>query len=139
MVAYAALHSCAVYTQLLYSSLLDQIASGSPLKLVRWCGASRSTIRAFPADARRELGHQLHRLQLGKAATDSKPFAAIGPGVIEIRIHSVQEYRMIAVSKFREAIYVLNVFVKRTTRTARRDVDLARQRYGVLLRERGQK
>ena len=46
---------------------------------------------------------------------------------------------MIAVSKFREAIYVLNVFVKRTTRTARRDVDLARQRYGVLLRERGQK
>src|SRR5947208_16936156 len=42
------------YIQLLYFTLLDQIASGSPLKPVRWCGASRSTIRAFPADARRE-------------------------------------------------------------------------------------
>jgi phage-related protein len=45
---------------------------------------------------------------------------------------------MIVVRKFREAIYVLHVFVKRTPRTSRRDVDLARQRYGVLLRERSQ-
>jgi phage-related protein len=63
----------------------------------------------------------------------------IGPGVFEIRIHSVLEYRMIVVSKFREAIYVLHVFVKRTPKTARRDVEHARQRYRVLLRERSQK
>jgi phage-related protein len=100
-------------------------------------GAQRAG--AFPADARRELGHQLQRVQLRKVATDWRPFAAIGAGVFEIRIHSVLEYRMIVISKFREAIYVLHVFVRRTPRTSRRDVDLVRQRYGVLLRERGQK
>ena len=43
---------------------------------------------------------------------------------------------MIVVTKFSEAIYVLNVFVKRSAKTSRSDVDLARQRYGALMRER---
>ena len=60
----------------------------------------------------------------------------IGPGVIEIRIHTTQEYRVFYVAKFAEAVYVLHAFNKRTQKTPPRDIELARRRYSELLRIR---
>lgn len=60
----------------------------------------------------------------------------VGPGVREIRIHTALEHRVLYVAKFAEAVYVLHAFEKRSRRTAKRDVGLARQRYRELIRQR---
>jgi len=53
----------------------------------------------------------------------------IGPGVKEIHIHVLGEWRVIYVAKLRDAVYVLHAFQKKTLKTSRHDIDLARQRY----------
>jgi phage-related protein len=60
----------------------------------------------------------------------------VGPGVREIRVHTGLEHRVLYVAKFAEAIYVLHAFEKRTRKTPARDVDLARQRFRALVRQR---
>ena len=45
-----------------------------------------SALRAFPADARRDAGFELRRVQQGLDPDDWKPMRSIGPGVREIRI-----------------------------------------------------
>ena len=60
----------------------------------------------------------------------------VGPGVREIRIHTALEHRVLYLAKFEEAVYVLHGFAKRTRTTAKRDVDLAGQRYNELIKQR---
>ncbi len=54
---------------------------------------------------------------------------AIGPGVREIRIHVLGEWRVIYVAKYTDTIYVLHAFRKKSQKTRREDIELARQRY----------
>lgn len=61
---------------------------------------------------------------------------SVGAGVTEIRIHTGVEHRVFYIAKFREAIYVLHAFEKRTRKTAKKDIELARRRYGQLVRDR---
>lgn len=60
----------------------------------------------------------------------------VGAGVKEIRIHTENEYRVMYVAKFVEAVYVLHAFTKKTQRTSKKDIDLAGQRYRELVSER---
>jgi len=53
----------------------------------------------------------------------------VGSGVKEIRIHVLGEWRVIYVAKFRDAVYVLHSFQKKSRKTSREDIELARQRY----------
>ena len=101
-----------------------------------WLGSSRSDLRAFPPDARRFAGFQLRRVQQGLEANDWKPIPAVGPGVREIRIHTELEHRVFYVAKFAEGIYVLHVFEKRTRKTPKREVELARDRFRALVLKR---
>ena len=54
--------------------------------------------------------------------------SSVGAGVREIRIHVGNEYRVVYLATRREAVYVLHAFVKKTPRTARVDIELARKR-----------
>lgn len=63
----------------------------------------------------------------------------IGPGVAEIRVHAENEYRIIYIAKFLEAIYVLHSFTKKTQQTPKRDLDLAAKRFKELQNERAKK
>ena len=54
---------------------------------------------------------------------------SIGAGACELRVHVENEYRVIYVVKFAEAVYVLHAFTKKTQATSLHDVWLARQRY----------
>ena len=56
----------------------------------------------------------------------------IGPSVREIRIHAGNEYRIIYVAKFGEAVYVLHALVKKTAKTPKRDIALAMERFRQL-------
>lgn len=60
----------------------------------------------------------------------------VGLGVREVRLHTALEHRVLYVAKFGEAVYVLHAFEKRSRKTAKRDVELARERYQALLRQR---
>lgn len=62
--------------------------------------------------------------------------STIGPGVREIRIHVDGEFRVIYIAKFEEAIYVLHAFQKKTQKTSKKDIDIAKTRLRELERER---
>lgn len=61
----------------------------------------------------------------------------VGSGVREIRSHIEGEYRVLYVAKFRRAVYVLHAFEKKSQRTGRRVIDLARARYQEMLKLEG--
>lgn len=89
-------------------------------------------LRGFPAEARREAGHQLHLIQLGLQPDDWRPMPSVGPGVAEIRIHEDGEYRVFYVTRYDEAVYVLHAFEKKSQKTAQRDIDLGRENLSAL-------
>ena len=99
-----------------------------PMKPLNFVGSSLDDLRNFPDEARRAAGFELRAVQNGLEPSDWKPMPVIGPGVNEIRIHVLGEWRVIYVAKFRDAIYVLHAFHRKTRKTSRRDIDLARQR-----------
>ena len=105
-------------------------------KPVCWLGSSLEDLRAFPDDARRAVGYQLGRVQQGLSPSDWKPMTTVGPGVLEIRIHTEVEHRVFYLAKFEEAVYVLHAFEKRTRQTPNADIRLARKRFADLLRRR---
>jgi phage-related protein len=95
-------------------------------------GRALEDLRGFPPEARRDAGHQLHLVQLGLEADDWRPMPSVGAGVVEIRIREDREYRVFYVARYVEAVYVLHAFVKKSRRTAQRDIDLGRERYKEL-------
>lgn len=62
--------------------------------------------------------------------------SVVGPGAIEIRIHTGTEHRVFVAAKFGEGIYVLHAFEKKSQKIPRREVEIAKRRYNELLRER---
>lgn len=75
-------------------------------------------------------------VQMGMDPIDWKPMPSIGAGVKEIRIHESGEFRVVFVARFPEAVYVLHAFQKKTQKTPKKDIDLARQRLKQLEHER---
>lgn len=61
---------------------------------------------------------------------------SVGPGVMEIRIHTGVEHRVFYVAKFDERVYVLRAFEKKGRKTSKRDVELGRERLSELLARR---
>ena len=60
----------------------------------------------------------------------------MGQGVKEIRIRDeAGAFRVLYVTKFADAIYVLHCFQKKTTKTSKADVELAAKRYRELVKE----
>jgi phage-related protein len=97
-------------------------------------GSRFDALLDFPADARRDAGFQLGRVQVGLDPADWKSFAEVGAAVREIRIKdSSGIYRVMYVAKFPEAVFVLHCFQKSTQATAKRDKDIASARYRTIV------
>ena len=110
-------------------------------KNLEWVGRSLDDLRDFPADARREAGHQLNLVQLGLDPDDYRPMPSVGPGVVEIRIHTDTEHRVFYVAKYADTVFVLHAFEKKTGKTSQRDIELGKERLKEVrrwLRDRGQ-
>lgn len=104
------------------------------MKLVHFIGSSREDLRELPENARETAGHQLFKVQQGKEPDDWKPMLTVGVGVQEIRVWDESgTYRILYVAKFEEAVYVLHAFEKRSQKTAKGDIHLAKDRYTDLL------
>ena len=99
-------------------------------KPVEFLGSALDDLRAFPTSARREAGYQLDQVQRGLEPDDWKPMTTVGAGVREIRIWDESgAFRIIYVAKFVDAIYVLHCLQKKTQKTGKADLDLAKSRY----------
>ncbi len=98
------------------------------MKEIRWAGSSYKDLCSFRVAARHVAGYELCLVQSGLEPTDWKPMNSIGAGVREIRLHQGSEHRVLYVAKFEEAVYVLHAFEKKTERTPKRDLDLAKTR-----------
>jgi phage-related protein len=98
----------------------------TPLNFV---GSSLDDLRNFPDEARRAAGFELRAVQNGLEPSDWRPMRTIGPGVKEIRIHVLGEWRVVYVAVRNDAVYVLHAFQKKSRKTSRQDIDLARHRY----------
>ena len=99
------------------------------MKPIAFLGGSLDDLRGFPADARREAGYQLDRVQRGLDPDDWRPMPSIGAGVREIRVRErAGAFRVIYVATLADVVYVLHAFQKKTRQTAKRDVDLAASR-----------
>jgi phage-related protein len=106
------------------------------IKRICFCGTALNDLRAFPEDAKHESGYQLDKVQRGVNPSDWKPMTSVGAGVREIRVKdSSGAFRVIYVTKFQDAIYVLHCFQKKTQKTSKSDLDLAVRRYRNLIKE----
>ena len=73
------------------------------------------------------------RVQFGGEPKNFKPMPTVGSGAHEIRVRDESGvYRAIYVAKFETAVYVLHAFRKKTQRTAKMDIELAKARYRMI-------
>lgn len=89
--------------------------------------------------ARGKVGHELFLVQQGLTPSDWKPMTTVGPGVVELRIHTGEEFRVIYLARFDEGVYVLHAFEKRSRQTRAVDLELARRRLRDLIRSRSRR
>ena len=107
------------------------------MKPLHFVGSSREDLRELPESVRETAGQQVFKVQQGKEPDDWKPMPTVGAGVQEIRVWDESgTYRMLYVAKFEEAVYLLHVFEKRSQKTAKGDIQLAKSRYTDLLKWR---
>jgi phage-related protein len=107
------------------------------MKPIRFLGDSLECLREFPEEARQDAGYQLDQVQRGQQPSDYKPMASVGKGVEELRIRDDNGiFRVIYLARLPQAVFVLHAFQKKSRATARQDIEIARDRYADLMRER---
>jgi phage-related protein len=103
------------------------------LKPVRWMGASLRDLRSCPREVRTDIGHALFTAQEGKTDPAAKPLKGFGgASVLEIvSSHHGNAWRGVYTVRFHDAIYVLHVFQKKSTKgiaTPTKEIDLIKRR-----------
>lgn len=86
-----------------------------------WVGQSRKAVTGFPDEVKRVVGFALHLAQLGEKHDRAKPLKGFGgAGVLEIvEDHDGNTYRAVYTVKFRDAVYVLDAFQKKSVKAAK--------------------
>jgi phage-related protein len=91
-------------------------------------GILEEDLLAMPRPVIREIGMALGTAQQGGKAPSAKPWKSLGPGVMEIvSDFDSNTFRAVYTVTFKEAIYVLHCFQKKSPRgrkTAKTDIDL---------------
>jgi len=104
-----------------------------------WVGSSKRDFLAFPAAVKDDMGNALGVAQFGGKHPAAKPWKGQGPGVFEIVDHHEGDtYRAVDTVQFREVVYVLHAFQKKSpkgARTAQGDIDLIRRRLNAARRD----
>ena len=97
-----------------------------------WVASSKRNYREFPPRVQDTLGFQLFLAQTGQHPPSAKPFKGLGGGTVElIEDFDGDTYRTVYTIRFREAVYVLHAFKKKSKRgiaTPKSDIDLIKRR-----------
>lgn len=107
---------------------MDEIARPSI-----YMGSSRRDLDALPKDVKDVFLQGLYTASMGETPLGSKPLKGFGGrSVVElIEDHRGDTYRAVYTVKFKEVIYVLHVFKKKSTKgieTPKKDKDLIEKR-----------
>lgn len=109
-----------------------ECAASKPLE---WVGSSKADLRSFPEEVQDHVGFALFQAQIGLKHRDAKPLAALGSGVVEVVSNfDTNTYRAMYAVRFREAVYVLHAFQKKSRKgiaTPKAEIDLVRRRLRV--------
>jgi phage-related protein len=101
-------------------------------KPLLWVGSAKRDFLAFPEAVQDEIGNALGVAQFGGKHPKAKPWKGQGPGVLEVvDDYDGDTYRAVYSVRFREVVYVLHAFQKKSpkgSRTARTDVALIERR-----------
>ena len=106
------------------------------MKRISFVGRSLNDLKEFPEDAKREAGFQLDKVQRGIEPSDWKPIQTVGMSVREIRIKDDKGiYRVIYVAKYAETVFVLHAFKKKSQKTTKKDIEIAKKRLRIVIQE----
>ena len=104
-----------------------------------WVGSSKKDFLAFPDLVKDEMGAALGLAQFGGKHPSAKPWKGQGPGVFEIvEDHGGNAYRAVYTVRFREVVYVLHAFQKKSPKgikTALIDIDLVARHLSAAQRD----
>ena len=105
-------------------------------KPLEWVGSSKEELVAFPSGVRKAFGYALYLAQIGERAPIAKSLKGFGSaGVVElVKVHDGNAFRAIYTITFKDAVYVLHAFQKKSKRgraTPKTETDLIRQRLKI--------
>ena len=105
----------------------------SKTRAVLYLGSSLKDLRKLPSRVKETFMHGLYLASLGEDPIDSKSLKGFGGrSVLELREdHKGDTYRAVYTVRFKEAIYVLHVFKKKSTQgisTPKKEMDLIEKR-----------
>ncbi|GAA0537931.1 phage-related protein [Rhizomicrobium palustre] len=110
----------------------DWIIGEKPLA---WVGSAKRDFLEFPMPVISEMGNALGVAQFGGLHPSAKPWKGQGSGVFEVvEDFDGDTYRAVYTVRFREVIYVLHAFQKKSPKgikTARGDVEMVARRLKI--------
>ncbi len=96
-----------------------------------WLASSKRDYGKFPRPVQEQFGFELYLVQTGQHPPSAKPLKGLGGAVELTEDFDGDTYRAVYTVKFREAVYVLHAFKKKSKRgiaTAKGDIELIRRR-----------
>ena len=108
------------------------VSVARPVRPLLWVASSKRDYRRFPPRVQDNLGFELFLAQTGQRPPSAKPLKGLGSGTVElVKDFEGNTYRAVYTVRFKEAVYVLHAFQKKSKRgiaTPRRDIDLIETR-----------
>lgn len=103
------------------------------MKPIFWIGSSLKDLKELPIEVIKEFGHSLREIQKSKDPGNTKPLSHLKePGISEIVVDDrAGTFRTVYTVEFKDAIAVLHVFQKKSTKgisTPKKEIDLALNR-----------
>ena len=97
---------------------------------IEWLGDSYDVVYGYSKPVRKSIGSELRLLQSGERPIHARPLKTVGRGVWEIKVSEKErQFRVVYLVRRRDRIYVLHAFQKKTRRTPKQEIELAKKRF----------
>lgn len=108
------------------------------LKELEFVGSAGEDLSLMPKSVKSDFGYALYKAQLGEYSSLARTLSGFGnASVIELKTNSVGgTYRAVYTVEFKETIYVLHCFKKKSTSgiaTPKPDIDLIKRRLRIAM------
>ena len=103
------------------------------MRPIHWVVSSKGDLSGFPEEVKQDIGYELGEVQRGHQPPSAKPLKGFGgSGVVElVDRFDGDTYRAVYTVKFKEAVYVLHCFQKKSKsgiKTPLQEIELIKRR-----------